>query len=111
MALIPVTNDGDSTRYVGGYAIHPGETREVPEHLVPADVDVVMDQDAVIDPVAQTLGHPIKGIVEMLPAMDDAELALVESAEIIGANRKGLLTAIAEEKLKRAANPKDGNEA
>lgn len=111
MPMIPVTNDGSTTRYVGSIAIQPGETREVPEHLVPAEASVEATADPTEDDaIAQILDHNVSTIIDMLPQFSGDELFRVELAETNGAARKSLLKAIAEERLTRAATDNDAGE-
>lgn len=105
---IHVTNSSAMPMYVAGQMIPPGETRhfdpdQVPPHLRPAAPAPEPEPEA--DPVADILGHSVKDIKEMLPALSDDELeALGDAEQQAETPRTTLLGAIAEEQLKRAEN-------
>lgn len=107
---IPVHNPSAMPIYVHGAMILPGETRhfdeqDVPTHLrpKPAESEDAPDESR-YDPLAELLAGSIKDIVAAFPDLADEDLARLEDLENAEASpRKGLLAAIGEEKLKRAA--------
>jgi len=110
MNEVPVKNDGKTTRYVGGFAIPPGETRilpaaSVPRHLHRAPTPVE-PKEAPDTFVADTLDGTVDEIKAILPTITAEDLDVLETAEMDenGKNRKGVLNAIQEERLNRAAN-------
>lgn len=103
---IPIYNNTAMPIYVGGAMIPPGETRhfdieQVPHHLRPAAPAV--EEEVAPNPLADILGHSVKDIVAMLPALHDDDLVAIGEAEQRAEKpRTTLLGAIAEEQLKRA---------
>lgn len=102
---IPVTNNTDTMLHIGGKVIRPGETRDVDESLVPDELKPVAAQaatDAPEDPVLALLDGSVKEIAEALAGLSDADIDALEAAEEAGKTRKGVLAAIAEQRLARA---------
>ena len=105
---VPVTNNKAAPIYVGAYMIPAGETRhfeeeDVPPHLRPQPVvQPVVEEPK--DPLALLAARPVKEIQAALPELKLEELErLGELEQLKGeAGRKTLLSAIAEELLKRA---------
>lgn len=114
MATIYVKNSGKNPLPCAGRMIQPGEgihmeEREVPPHLRPnAPAPKPAKQQDPEDALLEILDHNVKEIVEMLPALDDEELASLKDAEENGKTRKSLMTAFAEEELRRANERADG---
>ena len=110
MSHTPYTNNGDTTVYVGGMAILPGETREVATEALPrrpqpkAEQTEAPSEDAVI---GEVVAHKAKDLIGMLGKFARDELERVEAAEKKGQARKGVLEAIANEKLQRASAGQD----
>lgn len=111
---VPVSNPSGMMMYVGGHMIPPGETRllpahHVPEHLWPAAAPA--EAAPPDDPLADLLKGTVKSIAESLPFLDDDELMEAEGLEALRESpRKGVLEAMAAERLKRAsASDGDGD--
>lgn len=105
---IPVTNNGAMAMYVAGLMIPPGETRHfdadlVPLHLRPAAQEPEADKTQ-FDPLAELIEGTVKEVAAEIPALSDEDLSrLGELEQGKGdAARKGVLSAVAEEILKRA---------
>ncbi|KAF0812795.1 hypothetical protein IGB42_02638 [Andreprevotia sp. IGB-42] len=114
---VPVTNTGRGLMYIGSAIIAPGETRhfypdELPPHLRPRDP---ADPDPRPEPPeleAVLLTGTVGTIVKALPDLSDAQLDHLGELEQLAPNpRKGVLSAVAEELLKRGAQKVDGNGA
>lgn len=105
---VPVSNTGKMMMYVGGHMIPPGETRllpahHVPEHLWPVPSPVVAPEAP--DPLTDLLTGNVKSVVEALPGLDVEQLMELEALEALReAPRKGVLEAVAEALLERAAD-------
>lgn len=107
---IPVHNQGAMPIYVGTAMVLPGETRhfdeqDVPSHLrpQPAEAEPAPDESQ-YDPLAELLAGSIKDITAAFGDLSDEDLVHIEELEAAAESpRKGLMAAIAEEKLKRAA--------
>lgn len=106
---IPVHNPKDHPIYVGSTMILPGETRhfdahdpQLPAHLRPKpETDAAPDEPA--DAMAALLQLGVKDIVAEFDLLKGDELDRMEALEIASESpRKTLLSAISEEKLKRA---------
>lgn len=106
---ITVHNPTAMPIYVGSNMVPPGETRDFPEstvppHLRPQDDAAPADAPAASDPLADLLGGTVKAIVAALPTLPNENIARLEALESAAESpRKGLMAALAEEKLKRAA--------
>ncbi|HQS59974.1 MAG: hypothetical protein B7Y56_03455 [Gallionellales bacterium 35-53-114] len=104
---IPVTNNGAMMLYVGANMVPPGETRDFPEsqvphHLRPAPVEVKEETPA--DPLASLLDGNVPSVVAALPELSVEQLEKLGEMEQAGGKRKGVLNALAEALLTRAAN-------
>jgi hypothetical protein len=106
---IPVHNPSAMPIYVHAAMILPGETRhfdeqDVPSHMRPKTEDAAA---AVIEPppdlIAQLIKLSIKDITEAFDVLSEEDLARLDELENADTPRKGLVAAIAEEKLRRAA--------
>ena len=104
---IPVHNPGAMPIYVAGLMIPPGETRhfnldQVPDHLRPAAAEP--EPEAPGDPLAELIKGTVKEVSAAIPGLSDEDLSRLGDLEQGegGAARKGVLSAIAEEILKRA---------
>ena len=93
-------NTGTTPIYVGGVLIPPGSAREVPAYAVPAAAPEAASPKE--DPVLILLDGNVKEVTEALPALSDADLDRVEVAETAGKTRKGVLEAIAADRIRRA---------
>lgn len=104
---IPVTNNGAMAMYVAGLMIPPGETRHfdadlVPLHLRPAPPEAEVEEPT--DALAELITGTVKEVAAAIPSLSDEDLSRLGELEQAkgGAARKGVLSAIAEETLKRA---------
>jgi len=103
----PIKNTGSTVRYIGGRAVLPGETVLVDEAEVPG----LKEPDPVVEPVLQDADEFIEAILggnvasvakAMLNLLAD-ELDALEQAELASEHtRKGVLSAIDQERLARA---------
>lgn len=108
MAKVAYHNDTETVKHVGNKMIRPGETREVEETLLP-DYKAKKPTEPEANPNAELLALldlSIPKITDKLPGLDGDELDIIEAAEQNGKTRAGLLEAIAEERLRRAAEVK-----
>ncbi len=108
-----VVKGGESGKWVNSTFVPPGETRtfnenEVPVHLRPVAAEV--EQVEAVNPLLEILDLSIPAITEMLPGFTDEELDALEKAETDGNTRVGLIAAITEERLDRAAKLQEANE-
>jgi hypothetical protein len=105
----PVHNAGKTTRYLGGIAIPPGETRMVDARLVPDDKPPeAADPAGEPDPLAELLKLSVAQIVRELPGLDDEAVTRLGMRENLRDNpRKSLLEAIANHLLHRAQEKAD----
>lgn len=106
---VPVHNSGKHIMYVGGRAIPPGETRHIHHSLIPGHTGH-SEEAAEAKPeepkgIADLVTGKVSEIKEAVPNLSDEDLQALQEAEKAGAQRKGVFTAIEEERLKRAANP------
>lgn len=105
---IPVHNPNDAPIYVGTSMILPGETRhfdvndpDLPAYLRPAP-EAAPEEAA--DAMAELLKLGVKDIAAEFDLLDAGELDRLEALENAAEPpRKTLLSAISEEKLRRAA--------
>lgn len=100
-----VENDTAAPIFVAGRMIPPGEGRDVPESAFapePAKViEPVADADA---PLRELLGGSVADVKAKLPDLTQEALDRLSDLEGEGKHpRKGVLEALADEKLKRAA--------
>ena len=101
MNEIPVCNDGDSPKYIGGYMIPAGETKMIPAHVL-AKRQLETHIETVADPFALLLDANVETVSNGLPALSDDDLNVVEIMEASGLKRKGVAQAIDRERLRRA---------
>lgn len=109
MALIAYTNNNKHTVHIGGKAIAPGDTREVEETLLasfkPVRHDLGEEDSAtpLTDRLNEILSGNVKSVSDSLEALNDEELALMETLENESeAPRKGVLQSILNETVARA---------
>jgi hypothetical protein len=104
----PVHNNTGMPIYVGTSMILPGETRhfhehEVPHHLRPAAPPAESPVEPPADPMADLLKSNVSDVQSALPGLSDADLErLGELEQLSSSPRKGVLSAVSEEILKRA---------
>lgn len=100
----PVTNDGTTNMHCGETVIRPGETRMIEAHLVPpahAPDAAPVDTPPPPKPLVERNATDIIAALLDLPAADLDALEAAEKAKEAKA-RKGVLEAIAAERLRRA---------
>lgn len=108
MREVPVKNTGKTNLHVAGVVIVPGETKMLPASMVPARF-LPEEEAEPAAPVAQTdqtieiLKGTVAKVADVLPALTSEQLDALETAEAAGAQRKGVLEAIAADRLRRAA--------
>ena len=114
MSKIPVTNNGKMNIWVGGQMIPPGETRHFEAHHVPpeyrpAPAAAPAEPEDPSDPLEILRAGNVKEITAGVPALSLEDLdrleALENAAEV---PRKGVLAAIAADRLRRAAEEGGG---
>lgn len=104
---IPIANTGKNHMSVGSYLIPPGETRhieeaEVPHHLRPKKEEE--KKEAPADPLTELLAGNVPSVVAALPELSVEQIEKLGELEQAGGKRKGVLSALAEALLTRAAN-------
>ena len=104
----PVKNHGKTPMYVGSVMILPGETRILPAHHVPAHLHPQPEQPEAKteekDPLLELLTGTVLAVAAALADLSIEELDRLEAGENATEKpRKGILEAITEEKLSRAA--------
>jgi hypothetical protein len=110
MEEVAVKNNGKNTMYCGGFMIPPGETRILPSAVVPAHLKqppapVERREPSQDEAIKKTLALSVKDIAAMLPDLTLNALGDLEAAEESASHpRKTLLSAIQEERLRRAAD-------
>lgn len=100
------TNNSDKAMYVAGVLIPPGETRLVdtlqiltPEALAAPNTPAEQSPPA---SVLDILDGSVKDVADALQGVSDDDLETLDQAEQNGKTRKGVLEAIAAERLRRA---------
>lgn len=103
MERIPYTNDKGHTVYVGPVSIRPGETRMVdPSMLNPEAPAAPAEEPQQPNPLATLLAGNVTAVQAGLEALSAEELAALQALEEGAAKpRKGVLEAIAAERLRR----------
>jgi len=112
MTDIPIKNSGKTALHVGGFTVLPGETRIFPEHHVPPHLRPAAPETEVETPdpdadLKALLDGTVTEVRDALPAFTDDELdtlEILESEDTGGKGRKGVLEAISEARLQRAAD-------
>jgi len=118
MKTVPVTNHGNTNLHIGGKVIVPGDTLHIDERIVPpdlmpetpaeeqpeksADEIAAAAQFALVEAIAS--GN-VQSVVAELPALSDEDLTALEAYENANSARKGVLEAIAADRLRRAQPP------
>lgn len=109
MREVPVKNTGKTNLHIAGVVIVPGETKVLPASMVP---EKFLPKSAAAEksdapPPANAVADLLKGTVakvsEALPGLSVEDLDAIETTEAAGAQRKGVLEAIAAERLRRVA--------
>lgn len=107
---VPITAPPDRPLYVGSQVVPAGETRVFDHAALPPHMQTPRPTPApesAPDPVATLLEGTVKDIAAALPALGAYDLERLEQLERAGGNRKGLLSAIDEEQLRRASSDDD----
>ncbi len=108
MAKKPYTNETDSIQHIGTVTLWPGETREVEETLIPGQT-AHQESPQEPDPLVLLIQGNAPEVIAALPTLDDEQLSLLDEMERAAEKpRKGVLQAIAEEKLTRADRAQAG---
>lgn len=107
----PISNNGKSTIYVGSSAVLPGENRhfelaEIPLHLRPAQEPAEAEPETEVRfDIAKLQALSAKDLLAQLPDLSTEQLEQLEVAEQADEKpRKGVLAAISESLIARAAN-------
>lgn len=109
MKLVPHTNNTKNTIHIGSATIPAGETRDVDPSLLPGwKPEGAQQEDVPLDPITELLRGNVKDIGGALESLSDDDLHSAIYQEEAGQARKSLLESMAAEKLRRAANPADG---
>jgi hypothetical protein len=95
-------NDTDKPQYVGGVMIPARSARMVDARLVPGATPAAEVPAPTEDAILGLLDGTVKDIHAALPGLSDEDLLRLENAENDGKTRKGVLEAVAEERLNRA---------
>ena len=108
MSKIAYTNTTDKIQHVGCVTLYPGDTREVEETHLPnfkkPDAEVEQKKDPLLDLLTGT----VLAVTNALPDLSIEELDRLEAGEKATEKpRKGILEAITEEKLSRAASTQE----
>lgn len=108
---VPYTNNTKNIQHVGNKTIMPGQTREVEESHIhahfgkPAESAPQKETENILDTL---LAGKVESVVAGLDALSSDDLDAVEKMEQDAKKpRRGVLNAIAELRLKRAAEEKD----
>lgn len=107
---VPYTNDTDQFSHIGPVTIAPHMTRDVEESHIPGYKKPGKVVEPEPDPFADLLEHNVQTVVASLGTMELADIEKLGEMEQTGAARKGVLSAIAEELLKRAEKPAPATE-
>ena len=107
-------NTSNRTQIVGGVTVPAGSTRQVPAYAVkaaaaPAEPTAAPDPDAARK-AAALASATVDEVVAELPNLTPEQLAEVQAAETAGKARKGILSAIAEELIRRAGGGAAGEQ-
>ena len=103
-----IHNPGPNTMFVGGKMIPPGEGRDIDESLLPPEhKDAPVEEEAKTPSLdkllAEELKKPVRELIDGLHGLTQEALDRMEALEREAAKpRKGLLEAIATEKVARA---------
>lgn len=107
---ISVHNPTGMLIYVGSDMVPAGETRDFPESAVPPHLrpqpapQAPAADEPTLDLIADLQKLSVKEIVAALPDLSAEDMARLEELENAdGSPRKGVMNALTEEKLKRAA--------
>lgn len=99
---VPYTNNTTTAQYIGPLLIQPGDTRMVDDSFLPKEPTAATPAEPT-DPVLALLDANVATVTSSIAALSDADLDRLETAEQNGKTRKGVLEAIAAQKIDRAA--------
>jgi hypothetical protein len=108
-----VTNHTESNMHVGGSVLRPGETQLVEPHLVPpgmGEISTQANDEPPVDPIAELAKGTVAYIIAALPGLTRFDLDELDAYEQTGKARKGVLEAIAMEKLGREPEDPDAGD-
>lgn len=100
----PYFNDTDAPLIIGGITILPGQTGDLPAHLVPQKTATTPADDSNTVLVEVLLGKA-SDVAPLLSDLSKEGLIELEALEKAGKNRKGVLQAISGELLSREDDP------
>jgi len=106
----PYTNHSSKTATIGTRRLEPGQTRLVEETMIPGFAVPPAPPERPIDDLAELLEGSVKQVTESLPGLDQDQLDRVRNLESGGKQRKGVLNAIEEQVIERAASSADDGE-
>jgi len=113
MAQIPIRNSSKTNPiYKAGRCIPPGETLVFDECELPGyrQNNPKAEIKAPPNPLTEFLGQKVQQIISVIGEFTDDELAMLEQAENDGKARKGVIEAIAVERLGRANASQEAEE-
>lgn len=101
---VPIENKGQNTLFIGGMMIPGGETAHFEEDDLPPEYRRAAEPlaEAALDPLGDLLEGNVHEVVDGLSVLSDDFLARLEVLEGEGKKRKGVIEAIASERLARA---------
>lgn len=99
---VPYTNTTNGPQYVGPLLIQAGDTRMVDQSFLPSAPEAHAESPPA-DPVLALLDANVSAVTGSIATLSDADLDRLEAAERDGKTRKGVLEAIAAQKIDRAA--------
>lgn len=119
MKEVPFHNNAPHAKHFGSMTIPAGETRMVPAHLIPdiahqAEPEQAPEEVTTLDILDGTIDEVIAALKARndngTPVVSDSDIEELQVAEENGKNRKGVISAIAEEMLERATDPGDSGD-
>ena len=105
--LKPYTNNTGKTQTIGTRRLEPGQTRMVEDTMIPGYRAAQPPKAPPVDDIAELIQGSIKDFTASIEALNDDELQRARKLENSGKKRKGVLTAIDEALLDRAASEAD----
>lgn len=107
---VPYQNTSDHVRHIGSVTLMPGQTRDVEEidlhaHIGGEQPEAQKAEPAIDNALSVILSGSVKDIIGALAEVSDTDLNSMEDMEKAAEKpRKGVLSAVAEERLNRASN-------
>lgn len=108
---VPIENNGLMPLYVAGVMIPPGETRHFDDDQLPPEfrqAAPAASADVPLDPLMEIVAMKVDEIAKGLADLSGDELDRLEMLEAEGKNRKGVIAAVVEERLRRADSQAGG---